>query len=311
MARYADETTGNVLASMLKENTGRHFLDSGGAYGRNWERNQRITSFDEMPVSTFKFTVRKADEDGNDGELEIDFSSNVYHWLRERLQFDAAETRRFNWFCRHRDDHPMGLVDDYLKALETHGEKYGHTLSGPYWSDAPVTINTYNEENHLSQTLQFTVYTYQDTEYCLLSIHGGCDVRGGYTYPQAFTTSGHSEDVMFDYARCGMSCESGDHRWDSDNGGCTWTEVGDGHHDKLTGKWIHANEDLKNYPVVLLNEPITSENPIPDEQEALPGFEEVSTEIKRLQHRPGVIRVDEDGNGYCPECGEKLSIYPW
>lgn len=31
--------TAEVIASMLTENTGRHMLDSGGAYGRNWERN--------------------------------------------------------------------------------------------------------------------------------------------------------------------------------------------------------------------------------------------------------------------------------
>ena len=26
---------------MLTENTGKHMLDSGGAYGRHWERNQK------------------------------------------------------------------------------------------------------------------------------------------------------------------------------------------------------------------------------------------------------------------------------
>ena len=29
-----------LIYKMLTENTGVHMLDSGGAYGRNWERNQ-------------------------------------------------------------------------------------------------------------------------------------------------------------------------------------------------------------------------------------------------------------------------------
>lgn len=33
-------STERVLIAMLTENTGRHMLDSGGAYGRNWERNR-------------------------------------------------------------------------------------------------------------------------------------------------------------------------------------------------------------------------------------------------------------------------------
>ena len=32
------------VIEMLQENTGRHMLDSGGAYGRHWERNQKNPS---------------------------------------------------------------------------------------------------------------------------------------------------------------------------------------------------------------------------------------------------------------------------
>ena len=32
--------TGDVLKATLLENTGRHFMDSGGAYGRAWQENQ-------------------------------------------------------------------------------------------------------------------------------------------------------------------------------------------------------------------------------------------------------------------------------
>jgi len=38
--------TADILAGMFTENTGRHMLDSGGAYGRNWEHNQGRTTAD-------------------------------------------------------------------------------------------------------------------------------------------------------------------------------------------------------------------------------------------------------------------------
>lgn len=36
-------TMDNLICEMLTENTGKHFLDSGGANGRNWQRNQGLT----------------------------------------------------------------------------------------------------------------------------------------------------------------------------------------------------------------------------------------------------------------------------
>ena len=49
-----DETKA-VIADMLQENTGRHMLDSGGAYGRNWERNQG-RDFDSEPYGRAEFS---------------------------------------------------------------------------------------------------------------------------------------------------------------------------------------------------------------------------------------------------------------
>ncbi len=46
--------TEKKIAEMLKENTGRHMLDSGGAYGRHWERNQDKT-FEDEPATILNF----------------------------------------------------------------------------------------------------------------------------------------------------------------------------------------------------------------------------------------------------------------
>ena len=35
--------TKEVIYQMLIESTGQHMLDSGGAYGRHWERNQKMS----------------------------------------------------------------------------------------------------------------------------------------------------------------------------------------------------------------------------------------------------------------------------
>ena len=49
-------TTAEVIADMLRENTGKHFLDSGGAYGRHWERNQD-RDFSAEPYAEVEFNV--------------------------------------------------------------------------------------------------------------------------------------------------------------------------------------------------------------------------------------------------------------
>ena len=37
------KTIEQTIFEMITENTGSHMLDSGGAYGRNWQRNQGKT----------------------------------------------------------------------------------------------------------------------------------------------------------------------------------------------------------------------------------------------------------------------------
>jgi hypothetical protein len=154
------------LTDMFTENTGAHFLDSGGAYGRNWERNQGLT------VEAFLSL--------EDARWERDWGITVdsWHYLKERLTYTkAAEvlTRLMNvWESQDFDNrNPWSLSDqeDYLTQL-------GATL-GNGW-------NSYNWENFLSQTLQGYDFTLYERQFVLLQVHGGCDVRGGYTRPVIF-----------------------------------------------------------------------------------------------------------------------------
>ena len=156
------------IAEMLKENTGSHFLDSGGAYGRHHERNQ---------TRDFQSEPRQVIDTDYDS---LDVSISTYHWLTEHLYISAeseALQAMYNDFVKNSDECYLADMESFVEHIKA---------GGPYWSDEPCTFNTYNGECLLDQTLQGVIFEYDGTEYILLQIHGGCDVRGGYTAPYIF-----------------------------------------------------------------------------------------------------------------------------
>jgi hypothetical protein len=191
--------TATILKEMLTENTGRHMLDSGGAYGRHWERNQG-RDFDAEQPTTLHWS-----------KWGPEVTHSVYHWLLERVEYNEELDNRFldyatsdeneddSWFQNMR-----GFVDDALKPFED--------------IDNIFTVNTYNGEDLLSQTLQYVYWEDFDGAHVLLQIHGGCDVRGGYTRPRAFDLP--EEYALFDNARFGLYCTNEDCEasWYSDDG---------------------------------------------------------------------------------------------
>jgi hypothetical protein len=89
------------------------------------------------------------------------------------------------------------------------------------------TDNSYNHESILSQVIQYCVY-YTGEEYLVaLQIHGGADVRGGYTRPRIFSMDEEYALVM-EYASIyctGDAVDSdGPHRFDYS--GSEWTYEG-------------------------------------------------------------------------------------
>lgn len=159
---------------MLTENTGRHMGDSGDAYGRNWERNQfkTIEMFDAEPEETLTLW-------GGDIERTV----SVFHFLSQ-LELDEV--------CED-----FNRVNDMAKDWDADAEVYG--VSRYAWGQLcealpDLTIvqgfNTYNGDCSLSQTLQGSWIDcgteYGEPYYILLQVHGGCDVRGGYTNAKLF-----------------------------------------------------------------------------------------------------------------------------
>jgi hypothetical protein len=190
--------TERKLITMLGENTGRHMLDSGGAYGRNWERNQGRAWLAE-PAISLEFDER-------DGKLEISATRNVFHFLRERVTYRPDLQSQLTRFAKR----PENEDSYWLEIMESFAKKMG--------CRNPVTVNTYNGEDMLSQVLQYTAFDNDDGAFALIQIHGGCDVRGGYTGAAVFEIDDGDMWGLTDNAR--MSLHAKDFgMWDSDNAG--------------------------------------------------------------------------------------------
>jgi len=175
-----------VVYDMLLENTGTHFLDSGAVYGRHWQRNQGKTFHDFIREPAVKFDVmvyKEVDGQWKRARVEntevIEYTISVFHYLTNgALELDYL-CEKFN----------ARSVRDW--GFE---EAYGVSKRSGEWlllvgAEFGVSFNTYNYQSALSQVLQGTYITIGDLHYVLLQIHGGCDVRGGYTDAKLFALS--------------------------------------------------------------------------------------------------------------------------
>jgi hypothetical protein len=171
-----------LIFDMLTENTGRHPLDSGGAYGRAWERNQARTIEDFENEPEEKYTYHKS---GNYLERTV----SVFHFLS---QLDT------DWICE--EFNAMPCMD-----WDADDEVYGVSKAQWDWLKSKFevkvgyTFNTYNGDSDLSQILQGSWVEINGDVYLLLQIHGGCDARGGYTNAKLFTTT--EEHMIHEYLR--------------------------------------------------------------------------------------------------------------
>lgn len=165
MDKSTQAATRRAIRSQLLENTGTHFLDSGGANGRAWQRNRgRGVKFGEGP--TF-------DDCGATIPVQ-DYMVHCFARTREAADLERALRRRLTKID------PDAAPDYYNReavreVLEAMGCDAGGDHSGWKW------WNTYNDETDLSQVLQLVTFRRGDADFALVQVHGGADVRGGYT----------------------------------------------------------------------------------------------------------------------------------
>lgn len=199
-----------VLRDQLTENTGRHPMDSGRHYGRSWEQNQDNPPW-EQP----------------EWDVSMDYvAHNVYHYMRRSLGRDRVavaleealyafgnrpDRERESWLQSMEDfaeasangRHYVGDLVDLGLHRESAEVVVGHAHE---CSDKPpLTHNTYNSEYHtLSQCLQFVTLGGPYSEYVAVQVHGGADIRGGYTAPRVYRQDSpiHTSELQFECTDC-------------------------------------------------------------------------------------------------------------
>jgi hypothetical protein len=169
--KTATETkTEQVIYDMLTENTGKHMLDSGGESGRMWQRNQTKTleDFKNEPYCTI---------DSKYGDSAI----SLFHYMNQYLDFHEELTNEFEEFAKGFPEEPwLTVIEEWLDVLGIDGE-------GEFYSDARWNFNTYNFDLWwVNQTLQGSFFGMNGKEFLIVQVHGGADVRGGYTKPKVF-----------------------------------------------------------------------------------------------------------------------------
>lgn len=159
----------NRISKMLKENTGTHFLDSGFDNGRNWQRNQSINFLNTPRVII----------DRNFG----DYSINLFWYLNEVLEI-TDQSEKFN----------NKLKNGRKKGEELHWVQECEEYLSDFFEleNIKEPQNTCNWQNDFSQDMLFIEFEYLDEKYILLQVHGGADIRGGYTEAQVFKISDHT-----------------------------------------------------------------------------------------------------------------------
>ena len=170
------KTLEETIVAMLTENTGTHMLDSGGAGGRHWQRNQQksLEDFENEPRMIL------LDEDT---DYPYYVKSTFHHLIDSCTYLPYENEKLFDWVNEdkyHYSNNPEGRSLDCLYDIEKYMElrffdDFDH-------SRGTEVTNTFNHECSLDQTLLYI--TVGDTYECdriALSIHNGADVRGGYT----------------------------------------------------------------------------------------------------------------------------------
>ena len=175
-------STQEEIYKMLTENTGTHFLDSGGECNRHWQKNASKTIDDfnnELEVSyVYEYEY-------------IERTVSVFHYLSQ-LELDNV-CIGFN--------HQQNKCTEWDAPINGVCSEAWNTLINNFDVRNRRTWNTYNGDSDLSQVLQGANLTIDGEHYILIQIHNGADVRGGYTNAKLFKLEeeGLIHEYLFEY----------------------------------------------------------------------------------------------------------------
>ena len=188
--------TESVLYDMLVEDCGVAMMDSGGDGGRSWQKNRAIKDFRLLSAINYEY----------EKDYGMTISRLLFHHLNDHLTYDKEETKKLEKWLKKNDKYTnsTGDVEEYIEQV------YGGSQDESYYSG-----NTYNGEDLLSQGFSYVTYGDQ----IFISIHGGADIRGGYSDYKVFTQD--DQDMLFINATyCYMRCGCGSIY--SDDSGYHW-----------------------------------------------------------------------------------------
>ena len=152
-------TTRQILGKILRENTGQVLVDSGGYNGRDYQKRRTIKSFSAIPEQwAFEYLGDKF------------LKKNAFLFLAEHLTYDPEMTRKLLRTVENPYDSCQIL--EFIESIE----------------DRTLDINWSSvlENSILDVTIEFDPFEHDGDEYIILQVHGGCDIRWGYTKPRAF-----------------------------------------------------------------------------------------------------------------------------
>jgi hypothetical protein len=207
------------IAGMLTEEIGKSMLDSGSAYGYQYERNRGKDFLKEPQVKVEVY------------DNEVNFSRSTFDFLTNQCDVTPASEKlnsQFKAFLNTPEikegDAPdwssetmQAFMDKLFKGQEKTVDIYGE-------EDGQIgkVDNSYNYDNSLDQTLLTVMFRKDGKTFVLLSVHGGADVRGGYTTPQVFEVT--SDEGVADWigGMQDLNAADGDNGWSSDDAGYHW-----------------------------------------------------------------------------------------
>lgn len=242
--------TEDALLAMLRENTGSHFLDSGRDGDRHHQRNQSRDIENEAPSAlSFQYGDIRAEHrvfhwlrervtlDGEANEVfdgpfrdAMDPAGDA-NWCELRAAFPdwyarLRSLRDLEADCEECDGATGGAPCEDCGGTGKGADDSLYAVTGIYGEGEPVTVDSFDQGSLLDQTLLFTYFELRSGEgrggcvaaYVALQIHGGCDVRGGYTRPRVFEVE-LDDLAIFDCQRGTIACSDlPSHGWTTDDG---------------------------------------------------------------------------------------------
>lgn len=267
------QATEQVLTEMLTESTGKHFMDSGDYYGRYWEENQANgipTEIDcdyyidkdtketelipSVPIfNAFAKTLRYTD---NCKEIEnqlpyLDF--DVLHWIEEEIQqgkmYDKLnDLIGYQNICIFKGSICIYTLAEERIQLLGSTLNYAYNLLNQYHQTefeentylGSQVSNSYNGEDLLNQGYMSIYFQYEGEDYIAISIHNGCDIRGGYTDVHIFEFTWGEDEFLLSHEKANIYCECNKNNY-------FYQQYDD--EEEIDKKYVYENTYIENYQI--------------------------------------------------------------